>query len=71
MAAHLLGKNNNWDSSVLCGLLEFEVQTLGHLPEICQKAEKQADIYAYNCSIDTDEATNNPVLAQLIQSLPL
>ena len=34
------------------------------------EAEKQADIFANNCSVDTDEAANNPVLAKLIKSLP-
>jgi hypothetical protein len=40
------------------------------LAEIRKEAEKQADIFADNCSVDTDEATNNPVLAKLLQSLP-
>lgn len=35
-----------------------------------KETEKQADIFANNCSVDTDEATNNPVLAKLLQSLP-
>jgi len=37
---------------------------------ICRLAEKQADISANYCSVDTDEAANNPVIAKLIQSLP-
>lgn len=52
------------------GLLELEARIIRHLAEIRQEAEKQADIFAGNCSVDTDEATNNPVLAKLIQSLP-
>jgi len=43
---------------------------VANLWTISQEAEKQADIFADNCSVDTDEATNNPVLAKLLQSLP-
>jgi hypothetical protein len=52
------------------GLLELEARIIRHLAEIRKEAEKQADIFADNCSVDTDEATNNPVLTKLIQSLP-
>jgi hypothetical protein len=52
------------------GLKELEVRILHHLTEVRKEAEKQADIFANNCSVDTDEAANNPVLAKLIQSLP-
>jgi hypothetical protein len=52
------------------GLLELEARIIRHLAEIRKEAEKQADIFADNCSVDTDEATNNPVLAKLLQSLP-
>ena len=52
------------------GLLELEARIIRHLAEIRQEAEKQADMFADNCSVDTDAATNNPVLAKLIQSLP-
>ena len=40
------------------------------LAENGKEAQKRADIFADNCSVDTDEATNNPVLAKLLQSLP-
>lgn len=53
------------------GLLELEARILRHILEIRKEAEKQADIFANNCSVDTDEATNNPVIAKLIQSNPL
>jgi hypothetical protein len=43
---------------------------VANLWTICREAEKQADICADNCSVDTDEAMNNPVLAKLLQSLP-
>ena len=52
------------------GLKELEVRILAHLTTVRKEAEKQADIFALNCSIDTDEAANNPQLAKLIQSLP-
>lgn len=52
------------------GLLELEARIIRHLAEIRQEAEKQADIFAGNCSVDTDEATNNPVIAKLLQSMP-
>ncbi len=52
------------------GLKELEVRILHHLTEVRKEAEKQADIFANNCSVDTDEAANNPVLAKLIKSLP-
>jgi hypothetical protein len=52
------------------GLLELEARIIRHLAEIRKEAEKQADIFADNCSVDTDEATNNPVLAKVLQSLP-
>jgi len=51
-------------------LKELEVRILQHLTEVRKEAEKQADIFANNCSVDTDEAANNPQLAQLIKSLP-
>lgn len=52
------------------GLKELEVRILHHLTEVRKEAEKQADIFANNCSVDTDEAVKNPQLAQLIKSLP-
>jgi hypothetical protein len=52
------------------GLKELEVRILHHLTEVRKEAEKQADIFANNCSVDTNEAANNPQLAQLIKSLP-
>jgi tRNA uridine 5-carbamoylmethylation protein Kti12 len=51
-------------------LKELEVRILQHLTEVRKEAEKQADIFANNCSVDTDEAANNPQLVQLIKSLP-
>lgn len=52
------------------GLKELEIRIFHHLTEVRKEAEKQADIFANNCSVDTDEAVNNPQLAQLIKSLP-
>jgi hypothetical protein len=52
------------------GLKELEINIIKHLEDIRKEAEKQADIFANNCSVDTDEAANNPALAKLIQSLP-
>ena len=52
------------------GLKELEINIVKHLEDIRKEAEKQADIFANNCSVDTDEAANNPQLAQLIKSLP-
>jgi len=52
------------------GLKELEIRIFHHLIEVRKEAEKQANMFADNCSVDTNEAANNPQLAQLIKSLP-
>jgi hypothetical protein len=57
-------------TDLLEGLKDLEIIIVGMFRELTQAAEEQARIVAHNANIDVDQAAIDPVIADLLKSLP-
>ena len=57
-------------ADLLEGTKDLEIIIIGMLRELTQAAEEQARIVAHNANIDVDDASIDPTIADLLNSMP-